>query len=218
MKLSYELFKNVFTWTNNQIPVLSIENKQLFREFIKDIKYLDSNNSKRLYFLFDNDKEVKNTHFIEVPVSLVFNNTKTNRYLANLLTEAFNDEYELRIDIENRFRKIIFDLFSKTNLQIDMREHMDLKQLIKLFQIKIVDDSDTDIGSLINYIELIDTVGSNTLFVFLELKRYFSAKEINELYRYCVNNEIGIFLIEHEHEKLEREKIFIVDEDLCEIF
>src|SRR5699024_1226831 len=145
-----------------------------YREFIKDIKYLESNKTERLHFLFDDDKEVKRAHFIEVPVLLEFNSTKTNRYLTKILTDEFNDEYELRIDIENHLRKIIFDLFSGTNLQIDLAEQMDLKQLIKLFQIKIVDDSDSDIGSLINYIELMNSIDSDAIFVLLDLKVYFS--------------------------------------------
>lgn len=218
MKLSYELFNNVFNWSKGQIPVLNIENKPLYREFIKDIKYLESNKTERLHFLFDDDKEVKRAHFIEVPVLLEFNSTKTNRYLTKILTDEFNDEYELRIDIENHLRKIIFDLFSGTNLQIDLAEQMDLKQLIKLFQIKIVDDSDSDIGSLINYIELMNSIDSDAIFVLLDLKVYFSNEEIVSLYKYCLNNEIEIFLIEHQCEVLHHEKLFIIDEDLCEIF
>lgn len=202
----------------DQIPVLHIENKPLYREFIKDIKLLENNKAERLHLLYDDEKEVKHIHLIEAPVSLEFNNSKTSRYLTNLLNDAFNEEYELRIEIENYLRKVIFDLYSDTNLQIELAEQMDLKQLIKLFQIKIVDDSENDIGSLINYVELINAIDSNVIFIFMDIKKYFFDDELIELYKYCSQNEIEILILGSSNNKLPQEKLFIIDKDLCEIF
>lgn len=171
-----------------------------------------------LEFLTQNDSAVKNLQLVQSPIHLEFNNKQTDRYLANILEEKMLENYEEKIQVENDLRQTIYNHLLDLPIQIDILGDLKIKQLVKLFEVTVVDDSESDLGSLINYIELMETVASSGLYVFINLKNYFLDDEVSEFYRYCIENEINILLVENKVGKIDLEKNFIIDEDSCEIY
>ena len=57
-------------------------------------------------------------------------------------------------------------------------------------------------------------------FVFIGLKDYFTEDEILEFYEYIIYNDFNIVLVEPNNSKNvhAKEKVYVIDEDLCEIY
>lgn len=218
MKFSYDLFNSVLEWNNNVIPVIVVENKPTYRTLIKDLTTYQPKKVSDIRILKDTMNEISSFQFINIPVLLEFNNTSINKYLTNFLIDEMNDDYQTKLKIENDLREILFDVFSKVDIQVEISDQMDIKQLMKLFKINVIDDSSSDIESLINYIELMITISPSTLFGFAGLKTFFTEIEIQELYKYLMMNEINCLLVENRNMEMMYEKIFIIDDDLCEIY
>lgn len=70
------------------------------------------------------------------------------------------------------------------------------------------------------YIKLMNQICGVEIFVIPNLKAYFSPEEIIQLYEFTIYNKIYLIVIEaiqtpHIEPHIEREKCWIIDEDLC---
>ena len=72
---------------------------------------------------------------------------------------------------------------------------------------------------IINYIHLAHRVLNTSLFIFINLKSYFSNEDLELLYQTLLYEKVTILLIErYESTKLSFEKHLIIDNDACVIY
>ena len=97
---------------------------------------------------------------------------------------------------------------------------IDIKQLYKMMDLKVEENLDSYLEQILNYINVVREVFNTKLFIFVNLKDYISDEEYEEIYKYIQLNKINIFLIESKvpKESYNWEKLWIIDEDLCEIY
>lgn len=173
--------------------VVISENEQALRfdkfcEVIMNPFNLDFNHRKILGAIYEElEKEGEETHFEQL--------SKINHEVVLLL-----DTLEKEADYP-----VVFDL------------ELDLKGLLKLYHVRIDEREEDTLSMVVSYIKLLRKVTALRLVIFTNLRTYFSAHQIQELYQACRYEEVTVLDIESFDfgKNLEIEKYIIVDRDLC---
>ena len=88
--------------------------------------------------------------------------------------------------------------------------------LMKLFNIRNRNEDTLLADKVIHYMRLVHSILGIKLFVFLNMKMFFSENELLEIYKVADYEHIQLLLVEGcQKNILEREKLWIIDRDLC---
>ena len=206
--------------TYDRPTVLVIENKESFMQFSFDI-WNQSNGKDGIVILSERDKSVRFDKSVELvinPFGINFNDKKILTKVYSELEELCTESYIEEISFINANIVSLFDMLEqKIDYPIHFSIDTDLKGLFKLQEVKIEESEDGFLDRLISYIKLIHQACNVRMFVFVNLKTFFSNDMIEELYKACVYEEIIVVDVENHDfgKEIEMEKYFIIDEDLC---
>lgn len=220
MKLQIKNFKFHLD-LNEKINVLIIENKKEYREVVDSfVNKLDIKDGKIL--LFDRNELIVPSKFL-----FTFNDyysfdinklclTKMYKKIKEISLLEYSDEsFKIKSEIENFIYKII----SQYDLYLEIDSEMDILDLLKSVKLKIKNYENLDLDRIINYMNIINELFGIKNFIFINFKQNFSEKEIIDFYEYVIYNDFNIVLVESiTISKLQKESIFIIDDDLCEIY
>jgi CRISPR-associated protein, csn2 family len=218
LRFIHDYLNHPFEWSKDRIPVLVIENKAFYREIITDILHWADNQLIKMDMLNKNGLKIKRVDILSNPLDLNFNNRSVHKFLETTVHRYLNEQYEMKLELINSIQLLLYQSLEHIGFQIEISDDIQVKNLLGVLSAQIVDDSESQIESLMNYLEVMSTSGVAECFIFLNLKHYFTDVELVNLYHFCLNREINIFLVEAEHRPLRKEKVFIVDDDLCEIY
>lgn len=223
MKMIYKSLEDTLSWREEEVPVIIIENMRFKNIFINDL-FLQSktNNDAPFYISNEASKNDKlNFETIINPFELNVNHTtilnRVRKIYEGLIQEDYFELSELTKDISNYLNNLALSL----PVNIEWEGDLNVKRLIQLFELTILDDSTILLEKIINYLQVNSQLGINKLFIFLNLKQYLSVEELNELYIFIQYEEIHIILIESQDNKNtsnKMEKQFIIDGDLCVLY
>lgn len=221
MRLVYKELDTILEWDNHLIPIIVIENLQYKNKFLEDLYFQSNTNEDDPFFISDKKKQNRKMKFEVIinPFDLEVNKrniiNKVSRTFENLIKEDYIELVALSDEINNY-------LYKKSHylpISVELIGDLNIKRLMQLFELSIVDDSNNLLEKIMNYLEVNCQLGLNNVFIFVNLKQYLDQKEIYELYKFSKYEEINLILIENNIDKLlENEKKFIIDEDLCLIF
>ena len=127
--------------------------------------------------------------------------------------EKSQDLEVARLSLE--LRNYIIQEINELPFEFIIKEQIDIPELLKLYNLKI----DTEnYGSVLERIEvlidIISTLKIATILVVPNLKTYLSEKELIELYKYSLYNNVKILLIEREERNaLKYEQNIVIDEN-----
>ena len=121
-------------------------------------------------------------------------------------------------------KQSIIEYFEKINLElmlpVEIDTEFDITSIFKMLDVRF-SEKDCELVESINIISTIlrDLTG-NKLIVLVNLINYLSEEEIEILYRDLYYNKYSVLLIENKWNRIKREneKVFIIDDDLCEIY
>ncbi len=95
---------------------------------------------------------------------------------------------------------------------------IDVTALLKAFNVRIFQEENTLLERLVAYIKLGTRYLGIRQYFFVNLKCFLSGTELILFYKEAALEHVGLFLLENTvREKIDGEKIVIVDKDLCEI-
>ena len=93
---------------------------------------------------------------------------------------------------------------------------MQIGSIIKAAGVEICDDYESLGEKLIDYFQLVNELLGRKLFVTLNLRSFFTAKEAQLFMKTVASHQFDVIMIESfEHQRLEEEKRLIIDADLC---
>ena len=223
MKLINEDINNSIIFEENKTNILVIENKKFYVEYIETLlSQIDGNFGK--FSLFSENKELKISEKIEVIMNifdLEINNKKIiNKIYAEL--EKLSMDSEILIEtknIENELLKYMYHLSEKYDYQLEIEHEIDLKDLFKLFSVKLSSDFSNKLEEIVEYIELVSKILKKEIFILINFYTFLTKEEIVELYKECFYKKIKLLFIENKKPDIinSEEKLFIIDNDLCEI-
>jgi len=220
MNLKVSYFDNNIELKEGSINVIEIENKKYFFRFISDLYNLDSNITDNIIFYKENEENNYNGK-VKVYLNyfeLDFNSRKT---IANISKYVSNNILEEDKDILQREYLKIIKIFKKIVNEIDLPfsidGEVDIDNLLKVLKLGI-NEKDELLDNLLLLIDIEKIFNGENILIFVNLKQYLSKKELIELYKYAIYNQIQIILIDSQcyGGTLDYENKLIIDENLDE--
>lgn len=219
MKLINDRLPIDLEWEENEFLTLVVEDSKLMSILACDfIKTIDENN----WIISENGKMVD---FAKVDVIFnPFSVSLNQRKLLNKLYEIseFNIKSSSLLFEWNTLQENIIEFVEnlKDNFDYDLQytNKVDIKDVLKLTELKF-NESGTIIEKLLDYLVLANDILKVKLFVFFNLKTYLNLDEINYIFEQAQYHKFNILFIERfdVFEKIEGEKIVVIDVDKCVI-
>lgn len=218
-----EILEEAISFEENEIPVLTFENRNAYRNLLSDFQMQKIGNGG-ISVLSKDNKEISAKHieFISDPFLVDINNKKLITEIINQLAEYAKSEdftYNLQ-KLNSGLQNFILDLIDDIDVELEFSEFLDVKGLLKLYDIKIPESNYSDLlEKLLKYILLEHQVLGIECFIINNLKLYLTSDELDELYKEMRYHKIALILVQSEElYSNEGEKSLIVDKDLCLIY
>ena len=223
MKLINEDLNNEIIFEENKVNLLVVENKKKFVEFIQEIiKQINRNEGK--FFLFDKNTELKIHNKVEI-IKDIFDLDINNKKILN---KIYHELEELSIDseflletknMESNLLKYIYCLIEKYDYPLEIVEGLDLKEIFKLLSVKLSLCFSNKVEEILEYIDLVSRILKKEIFVLVNLHIFLEKDDIVALCRECFYKKIKLLFVENQKPDIinNEEKLFIIDNDLCEI-
>lgn len=205
------------------VAVCAIESPIRWREIQKEL-FLQQQGEEGQWVLSKENKELKLSKAVEMisnPLQLDENQRRiTSAFLKSFAEKAVNEMYwrkgqELNMAIQTFF----CDMENEYSFGYHINPEIDFQALAKAMGFQIEAEYETDLERLLQYCILAKEVLHIQLFIFWNLRDYFSDKEISLFYDEIMNRDWNVLLMErHEHTKIDGEKWYVIDKDNCEIY
>lgn len=205
----------------NNINVLVIENKKFYREIVNTL--LNKLDIKNGNILLSNETELLEPHknlftfydYYSFDINKYCLTKLYKKIRENTLEEYFDETNIIKHKIEEYIYKIIEDYGE----YLEINGEIDIVSMLKSLDVKIKNYPEISIDKLIDYMCIISELFNIDNFCFINLKDIFSEEELIEFYKYIRYNDFKVVLVENKKSKiLKTENIFLIDEDLCEIY
>ena len=223
MKLINEDLNNEIIFEENKVNLLVVENKKKFVEFIQEIiKQINGNEGK--FSLFDKNTELKIHNKVEI-IKDIFDLDINNKKILN---KIYHELEELSIDseflletknMESNLLKYIYYLIEKYDYPLEIVEGLDLKEIFKLLSVKLSLCFSNKVEEILEYIDLVSRILKKEIFVLVNLHIFLEKDDIVALCRECFYKKIKLLFVENQKPDIinNEERLFIIDNDLCEI-
>ncbi len=219
MKLLYKKLDLEIEIEENVVPVLVIENIEIFKDMIYSI-ICQSKGENGNIILSENYKEIaigKNVELIFNPFELDPGNKKVMAKIYSDIESIIVSEYALEMtqinaDIINLLDKVLL------NMQFDITYEPEINKtsLLKAIGLSVTNQESELLSQIINYTKIVHQILGIRLFIFVNLKMYLSSEELKELYKTMHYEKIHLLLLEGIQKNImDGEKVWIIDKDLC---
>ncbi len=204
----------------NEANVLVVENPAALAELLQGLR--EATLTGESDWVLSSDKILpleKKAVLIMDPWSVDINGktvrTKLLRYLIDVAQEAHYDEFlQLRGDIVRYMEKIA----ESSSYTLSYREDFENTDILKWVEVGIDTDAETFEERLTEYLKLLGSLCGIQVVFFWGLHDIVGRSELQSLYQEAFYRKICLVLLEsHQTERLEQEKMTIIDKDCCVI-
>ncbi len=204
--------------------ILVVENKHLFFKLVDElIKQSEGNDGE--WILSENSKIYSINKTVNVIVDYFHLNFNSKPILSKLYSnlkdistqgDFYVDTISLKQTIAEYFEKINSEIM----LPIEFSTDFDITNIFKILDVKLSEIDAELVESMNIILHILRELTGNKLTVLVNFLDYLTEEEIEVFYRDLNYNKQSILLIERKWNRIKREneKIFIVDDDLCEIY
>lgn len=220
MKLAYPQFDFCIESEENKANVLVIESPTFLRRVVSEI---DSQIKTKVGSFVLSDDEILPFEKKAVIITNLFNldleqKKFTSKIITDLSLHAYDDEnYTETVTFLSNSERYISEFILKSDIPLDYSVPS-LEGILKVFNIKARAEGESLPEKLIDYLSLMNRVFSVNYFIIYSLHSLFTKDELKEFYRFAFLKKYDILSIEHTvGDKLDCEKYYIVDSDLCSI-
>ena len=196
--------------TENKTTVFVVENPKMWRQIQKSFmrQILGEEQS---WILSHEETEIAWNKYVELILNPLLADENSKRILNKFLQSVQNVSVN-----EKRWMHFFYDMEMEFDFEYEIDESVDISKLAKAVGIYIVQEYDNDLERLIKYCILVRDLLKIQAFIFFDLKRYFSEKEIQDFYAEAMSRKWNIILFESsQFSILEEEKYYILDKDCC---
>lgn len=219
MKIASDFFQEVIEINEGEIFSLVIENQKLMLDFIKEI-YGQINGEEGRIVLSDKDEILKISKTVELITTFVPFELNEKRLLAKinalLEKEAVNEKYYnktmlLLAEIERHVDNIAAIFPYSFDYQ-----GINVSSLVKMCGLNILDDSNSDIEKVVNYMSIVRDLLGEKLFIFVNMRLYFDDEDMQKFIDTVNAHNYYVMMIDGvEKSKLDGIRRLIIDKDLC---
>lgn len=199
--------------------VLVLEDISIFANLVNSL-YQQINGGEETLVLVTGNKKEDVKKVLELIIEPFTTDVNERKILTKLYTELSTSGNELYMEEKINVEKAAFDYLDQLVIECDIPleydDTMDINSIIKLFNVKIRDDSVSLIEKIIFYVKMCIQIKKVKVVGFVNLKSYLSSEDLLYLYEYARYNEVYLVLIENRETcSLENENICILDQDSC---
>lgn len=220
MKLKINGFDNEIIFDEENVNVLLIEDVKCFFHIIEvlnnKIKGIESN---EVFLLDEKNEELKMDKKIYLLLDIFnidYNSKKFLNAIYNLISDNIerNQDYEIEKKILE-LRNYIIQEINELPFEFVMKSELEIPEILKLYNLKMDSENYTSVLERIELlIDIISTMKIADILVIPNLKLFLDDKDLVELYKYSLYNNINLLLIErNSSKKLKYEKNIIIDEN-----
>ena len=220
MRLGCDDLSEPLYLSEKYINVLSIENKALFRRFIKAM--LNGEPEEENFIFSENYKPLpyrKNICFLYDCYNLSFSSSFMKKIYDDMATFCSDEMLDRTIAL----KKAVTDFISKVTEEFDFdfiyNDDVSLQDVFKIQNVRPDTNSQGVLESLYEYIVLIQKYTPVRCFVISGLHQNFSTTELEAFYKELIDRKIRLLVVESTTDFVPSlfEELTIIDEDLCEI-
>ena len=225
MKLRIIGFEQDIEFEENQINILKIENANLLCNILENINDNVNGISTNEVILLDEKEEITKMEdkiYILLDIfNIEYNSKKILNKIYKQISEKIklNEDYELET-LSLKIRKYLTTEINEMPFEFIMKNELDIEDILKLFNLKIDETTyQTLLERLEFFINVLSTLKIAEILIIPNIKLYLNEKEIIELYKYSLYNNIKLLIIERNlnQTKLKYEKIYYIDSEFDEI-
>lgn len=221
MKLQLKNF-NFNVDLDDKINTIIIENtieyRKIVNSFINELNIKDGNIllSKDIELLMP-DKYLFTFYYY---FSFDINKYALNKFYKKLKEISMLEYASETSNLKNKIEEYVYKITKEYDLYLDISCDLDIIEILKSLNVKIKQYDKLSLDKIINYMNIISEIFNIKHFVFISVKNYFTEKEILDFYKYIIYNEFNVVLVEPNNVKTiqTKEKTYIIDKDLCEIY
>lgn len=221
MKLQLKNF-NFNVDLDDKINTIIIENtieyRKIVNSFINELNIKDGN------ILLSKDIELlmpdKYLFTFYDYFSFDINKYALNKFYKKLKEISMLEYSSETSNLKNKIEEYVYKITKEYDLYLDISCDLDIIEILKSLNVKIKQYDKLSLDKIINYMNIISEIFNIKYFVFISVKNYLTEKEILDFYKYIIYNEFNIVLVEPNNVKTiqTKEKTYIIDKDLCEIY
>lgn len=218
MKIRLNSFQNDINLFDGTVSVIEIENAKYYNKLIQNINdNINGYETNEILLLSDNDEILKLEKEAMLVIDLYnidFNSKKIISKIYSLIaTNIKNKQTDELSEIISKLRHFIDLELIDLPFNFQLKDNIEIKEILKTFSVKI---ENTEYPTLIEKIELLIDIVSTLqickIIIIPNLKLYLDAKELIEIYKYSMYNEIKLVLIERNStSKLQYEQTLHID-------
>lgn len=221
MKFVFPQLSAPIEFSENVLNGLIIENQGLFLSLIEDIhRQMNGYEGDSVLSLQNSPIELsKNAELITSFVPFELNRKSLIGKIISSLEKTAIDEshYAQTAQLLSAIEKYIDDLTFEYPCNLECGK-ITVPSLLKMVGLQIHEEEGNSLDKIIDYMELVREFEKDKLFVFVNMRTYFSDEQMELFAQTVMSHKYKVLLIDGcEHRKLKDEKRIIIDEDLCEI-
>ncbi len=218
MMLMCRYFDAPVDFTNKNVKILAIENKELFRKVITSLH----NENEDEFFVFSEDYKPlsfkKFVRFLDALITFSFADKKMMTKVLEDFDRMSNIKYAQELwTIRQGCVDLCEKLAQEYEYDFDFCDEIESLALIKLFNFTPRDDTSSFVEKLTRYFKLMRKYIGIRCFVIMNMHMYLTDEEIAEICSFTKQNEICVLDIETTAPQnvLRDEQLIIIDKDLC---
>lgn len=211
---------NPIDFNDSSINTLCVENKNLFRNFIRAFRY-EQYEENDIELLEDYEQLKCKSSILFVPdfYDLSFSSTVLKKIYDNMAAFCVSDLQSQTINIKCDIISYIDLLLNSYDYDFSYNDDFSMQDIFKALTIKPIINNENMVLSLLDYLILADKYLKPKLFVLQNLHLFYSSIELEQLFNDLKKYDINLLLIESNQDFIasDLEKITIIDNDFCVI-
>lgn len=210
-----------YLFKENVAAELLLDSPELFFSFIS--RLLGQYNGEDFIIFSESDKELhlnKIGEIITNPFQIDLNNRKLlTKIIEDTLKEYQEHCPEKMLQLQSDIERFIINVCDSSDYALTYNDDPVFTELMKLYNVH-VDSSNMDIVSkLVYYVKLSHRILNTSLFIFVNLKAYFSNEALELFLQTLSYEKVYIMLIErYDSSLVYNERRIIIDRDACVIY
>lgn len=205
----------------NIVSIIVLEDVKLRLPLINEL-FSQTFGKEGNWLLFENDKSFdlgKKVELILEPLTLTLNNKKVKTKLyQDIKTIAQDYCFSQGLEVHSQICNYLENMLDKLPYPVKYDEDWDVSEILKAYNVELVEEYDNIFEKLYNYIKLVNTVCGTDIFIMVNIKQYLTDEQITELYKMAAYGKIQLVLIEFNmNNKRDCEELYILDNDDCVI-
>lgn len=205
----------------NIVSIIVLEDVKLRLPLINEL-FSQTSGKEGNWLLFENDKSFdlgKKVELILEPLTLTLNNKKVKTKLyQDIKTIAQDYCFSQGLEVHSQICNYLENMLDKLPYPVKYDEDWDVSEILKAYNVELVEEYDNIFEKLYNYIKLVNTVCGTDIFIMVNIKQYLTDEQITELYKMAAYGKIQLVLIEFStNNKRDCEELYILDNDDCVI-